>query len=576
MLRPRQLKRLLLLLVFLVRTVAEESANSVLHRQQDDHGNYEFGFNIEGLSWDQFQQESGDALGRKTGAYGFRDNDGRLRLVEYVADELGFRVKVQTNEPGTQDTAMPSAVIDAKTPASSVAPDAPASTSSSTPLESTREPIVSPPPARLLRRLSPLPPMLPRSLAAAMVSKVPSASEPGAKAVKISDRYVDAQEPQREQTSSSLRLPPTKSLSEKFETPLLPTGAVKMDSHPALRQYSPNIFQLGRPVYLGQAAPAPYYQNHPPPNQYHHSAAGPSAAGVPYPPPPQPRDNRAKGAALVPKEVNGKIVPQVALIRADGSLSTDEPYPADAYPQRPHQGPRPHSNVYHRPALPLPGSQLFSSHQNTQNVGNIFPINTVHPGSLGFPAEPFPFYGPGGYYGQSGASLLTPQQQQLPPSVPGYQPLPQGLTVNYFLANSLPLAGRPVQAAQAVQPQPRPNQQSLLPQLQRPRVIDPAYLSQRVDSVPLHAAPLAPHQSQSVVPSLSDGPQLLYGQRLYPQARQSFGFQGAIPYRSSRGAPAVQEEYVSSPTLALQDDYARRLPPSYASPQRQHETVPAA
>ncbi|XP_037561967.1 uncharacterized protein LOC119441414 [Dermacentor silvarum] len=579
MLKMRQLQRLLLLFVFLVRTVAEESANSILHRQQDDHGNYEFGFNIEGLAWDQFQQESGDALGRKTGAYGFRDTDGRLRLVEYVADELGFRVKVQTNEPGTKDTAMPSAVIDANTPASSVAPDAPASTSSSTPSESTREPIVSPPPARLLRRLSPLPPMLPRSLAAAMVSKVPSASERDAKFAKTSDHQVDAQEPQREQTSSSLRLPPSKSLSEKFETPLLPTGAVKMDAHPALRHYSPNIFQLGRPVYLGHAAPSPYYQNHPPPNQYHHSSAGPSAAGVPYAPPPQPRDNRAKGAALVPKEVNGRIVPQVALIRADGTLSTDEPYPAGGYPQRPQQAPRPHPNVYHRAALPLPGPQLFSSHQNTPNVGNIFPINTVHPGSLGFPAGQFPFYGPGGYYGQSGPSVLTPQQQQqqqLPPSVPGYQPLPQGLTVNYFLANSLPLTGRPVQAAPPVQPQPRPNQQSHLPQLQRPRVIDPAYLSQRVDPVSLHAAPLTPPQSQSVVPSLPDGPQVLYGQRLYPQARQSFDFQEAIPYRASRAAPGIQEEYVPSPALPLQDDYARRLPPSYASQQRQHEAVPAA
>nr|XP_037285904.1 uncharacterized protein LOC119178763 [Rhipicephalus microplus] len=226
------------------------------------------------MAWDQFQQESGDALGRKTGAYGFRDTDGRLRLVEYVADELGFRVKVQTNEPGTRDTAMPSVVIDSATPASSVVPDVQASASPSTPSESTREPIVSPPPARLLRRLSPLPPLLPRSLAASMAAKTSSASEPKTKVERSSDHKLHAQEPQREQVSASLRLPPSKRLARKFETPLLPTGAVKMDSHPALRQYSPNIFQLGRPVYLGHSAPAPYLQNHP--SLYYHSPYGPS------------------------------------------------------------------------------------------------------------------------------------------------------------------------------------------------------------------------------------------------------------------------------------------------------------
>ncbi|KAH6938538.1 hypothetical protein HPB50_010330 [Hyalomma asiaticum] len=533
-----------------------------------DHGNYEFGFNIEGLSWDQFQQESGDALGRKTGAYGFRDTDGRLRLVEYVADELGFRVKVQTNEPGTKDTAMPSVVIDSATPASGIASDSRSSTSSSTPSESTSEAIVSPPPARLLRRLSPLPPILPRSLAASMATKVSSASERDSKVARSSDREMRAQEPQREQTSSSLRLPPSKSLAEKFEAPLLPTGAVKMDSHPALRQYSPNIFQLGRPVYLGHAAPAPYLQNHPP-----YAPVGPSAAGGPYAPPSLPRDNRAKGAALVPKEVNGKIVPHVALIRADGTLSTDEPYSAGGYPKRPEQGLRPHPNLYNRAALPVPGTPLFSS-QNTPNVGNIFPINTVHPASLGFRAESFPFYAPGGYYGHSGTSAIAPQQQQQPPpSVPGYQPLPQGLTVNYFLANSLPLTGRPAQTAPAIQPQPVPIEQPLVPRLQRPRVVNAVYLPQRLDAVPLRTTPRAPQQSPSVLPSFPDAQQVLYGQRLYPQARQNADLQEDISYRGSRAAAAFDEQYVPSSALALQDDYARRLHPPYAL-QRQHEGLP--
>ncbi|KAL1418268.1 hypothetical protein MTO96_026047 [Rhipicephalus appendiculatus] len=463
---------------------------------------------------------------------------------------------------------MPSVVIDSATPASSVAPDAPASASPSTPSESTREPIVSPPPARLLRRLSPLPPFLPRNLADSMAAKLSSASN--AKVERSSDHKLHAQEPRREQVSASLRLPPSRSLAQKFETPLLPTGAVKMDSHPALRQYSPNIFQLGRPVYLGHAAPAPYHQNHP--SQYQHTPAGPSAAGVPYAAPPLPRDNRAKGAALVTKEVNGKLVPQVALIRADGTLSTDEAYPARGYPQRPALEPRPHPNAFHQTALPVSGPQSFTN-QNTPNVGNIFPINTVHPASLGFPANPFPFYAPGGYYGHSGTSGLPSQQpQQLPPSVPGYQPLPQGLTVNYYLTNSLPLTGRPGHAGPAVQPQPLPIEQPLLPRLQRPRVINPVYLSQRLDSAPLREEPVAPQHSQSVVPSFPDAQQV-YGQRLYPQARHSIDLPGAIAYRGSRATTALQEEYVPSPALALQDDHARRLHPSYG-PQRQHGGLP--
>ena len=36
------------------------------------------------------------------GSYGLRDADGRLRIVNYVADELGFRANIQTNEPGVE------------------------------------------------------------------------------------------------------------------------------------------------------------------------------------------------------------------------------------------------------------------------------------------------------------------------------------------------------------------------------------------------------------------------------------------------------------------------------------------
>ncbi|XP_022687322.1 uncharacterized protein LOC111259517 isoform X1 [Varroa jacobsoni] len=77
-------------------------ATSNVHRSQDDHGNYKFGYNIEdGWGSSNGRWEVGDALGNKRGGYTITDADGRRRYVEYIADENGFRVVVNTNEPGT-------------------------------------------------------------------------------------------------------------------------------------------------------------------------------------------------------------------------------------------------------------------------------------------------------------------------------------------------------------------------------------------------------------------------------------------------------------------------------------------
>ena len=67
-----------------------------------DHGNYNFGYDIKRPSGaSNFRKESGDAHGNKVGSYGLVDIDGRQRIVSYVADEHGFRAKIDTNEPGT-------------------------------------------------------------------------------------------------------------------------------------------------------------------------------------------------------------------------------------------------------------------------------------------------------------------------------------------------------------------------------------------------------------------------------------------------------------------------------------------
>ncbi|CAN7999444.1 unnamed protein product, partial [Ixodes hexagonus] len=400
----------LLIVAIAVRVVAAESANSILHREQDDYGNYEFGFNIEGLAWDQFQRESGDALGRKMGAYGFRGADGRLRLVEYVADELGFRAKVQTNEPGTKPSRTATVMVDSAAPASAV--EASAKTA-----------ILSPPPTRLLRRLSPAPPLLPVGHA-----KVLEASEPVVKAVSP---------PKAATEQTALKVPPVRSVAANFESPLLPIGAVKMDSHAALRHYSPNIFHLGRPVNLVHGV-----QQHP------------RVPVGPYPPRGILRDgDTTRGAALVPKEVNGRIVQQVALIKADGTLSTGGGVsPHVQYNDQRSAGPA------HVPQRQVP---LQVPPFRNPNIANIFPINTVHPASLGFQfqQQPFPIsYATVPY--QAGYEAQGPRTAAvLVPHISDFQKLPDGLAANYYLPNPLhtaaPVGGPPAHAHRAQQAPPQ-------------------------------------------------------------------------------------------------------------------------
>jgi hypothetical protein len=81
---------------------------SAQHRSQDNFGNYKFGYQIvDGLGATNGREESGDGYGNKVGSYNLADIDGRVRRVDYVADDLGFRATINTNEPGTvaSDTA---------------------------------------------------------------------------------------------------------------------------------------------------------------------------------------------------------------------------------------------------------------------------------------------------------------------------------------------------------------------------------------------------------------------------------------------------------------------------------------
>lgn len=88
------------------------------YRKQDDFGNYNFGYDIvDPIGAKNFRKETGDAWGNKAGSYGLHDVDGRLRVVEYVADKHGFRAKIRTNEPGTANKDAAAAVYNGPDPA---------------------------------------------------------------------------------------------------------------------------------------------------------------------------------------------------------------------------------------------------------------------------------------------------------------------------------------------------------------------------------------------------------------------------------------------------------------------------
>ncbi|OQR67748.1 adult-specific rigid cuticular protein 15.7-like [Tropilaelaps mercedesae] len=82
--------------------VAPVGGHSNSFRKQDDYGNYAFAYDIKnGYGAVNGRKESG-GHGGVVGSYYIGDIDGRHRSVHYVADKLGFRAEVKTNEPGTK------------------------------------------------------------------------------------------------------------------------------------------------------------------------------------------------------------------------------------------------------------------------------------------------------------------------------------------------------------------------------------------------------------------------------------------------------------------------------------------
>ncbi|KAJ8941009.1 hypothetical protein NQ318_006438 [Aromia moschata] len=65
-------------------------------------GTYAFGYDVEDPETNniQYRDEERHSNGTVTGSYGYLRPDGNVQIVHYVADDKGYRVKIETNPRG--------------------------------------------------------------------------------------------------------------------------------------------------------------------------------------------------------------------------------------------------------------------------------------------------------------------------------------------------------------------------------------------------------------------------------------------------------------------------------------------
>jgi len=97
-----------------IATKVISTGESSQSRTQDAAGNYAFAYQEQHGDGGSSRKESGDSWGNKQGSYTLNVADGRQRVVKYVADGLGFRAAISTNEPGT--AAQPAAATSISSP----------------------------------------------------------------------------------------------------------------------------------------------------------------------------------------------------------------------------------------------------------------------------------------------------------------------------------------------------------------------------------------------------------------------------------------------------------------------------
>ncbi|CAN8021247.1 unnamed protein product, partial [Ixodes persulcatus] len=95
---------------------------SVAQDHNDDSGvyapyPYSFGYDTTDESGTRLtQSETGDEDNVKRGSYSYSDANGLYRVVNYIADKDGFRVTIDTNEPGTKTSSPADVQINSQAP----------------------------------------------------------------------------------------------------------------------------------------------------------------------------------------------------------------------------------------------------------------------------------------------------------------------------------------------------------------------------------------------------------------------------------------------------------------------------
>ncbi|XP_075587598.1 uncharacterized protein LOC124499120 isoform X1 [Dermatophagoides farinae] len=90
-----------------IKVAEDYDKESVKHEDKHSysHQPYGFGYNIEdGYGNKQWRHEKSSNPHQVIGSYGYKDKNGILREVEYVADKYGFRAVIKTTEPGTANS----------------------------------------------------------------------------------------------------------------------------------------------------------------------------------------------------------------------------------------------------------------------------------------------------------------------------------------------------------------------------------------------------------------------------------------------------------------------------------------
>lgn len=72
---------------------------------------YNFAYEEKDSNYTISRQEEMDDRGVVKGTYSYIDRDGHFRTVNYIADDDGFRVSVQSNEPGLTNSQPAGATI---------------------------------------------------------------------------------------------------------------------------------------------------------------------------------------------------------------------------------------------------------------------------------------------------------------------------------------------------------------------------------------------------------------------------------------------------------------------------------